>query len=51
MFYYAAILDCEEEFFLRWYYFFTRISSGPLSELLYEAHKERLKGDIPHSFD
>ena len=31
--------------------FFTIISSGPLSELLYEAVKEGLKGDIPHSFD
>lgn len=31
--------------------FFTIISSGPLSELAYEAHKERLKWDIPLSFD
>lgn len=31
--------------------FFTIMSSGRLSELLYEAHKERLKRDVPHSFD
>lgn len=31
--------------------FFTIISPGPLLELLYEAHKERLKQDVPHSFD
>lgn len=31
--------------------FFTIISSGPLSELVYKAHKERLKRDIPHFFD